>query len=93
MEFNHVDVKQAFIQADVEEEVYIELPEEYQDFLGSVGRLLRALHGLVQASRNSILMATGTLEGLNFEHLLGQSVPSEKGARKREIKISIDYIR
>lgn len=34
MELHHVDVKQGFIQTDVEEGVYIEQPEKYIDFSG-----------------------------------------------------------
>lgn len=42
-------MEQAFVQATVDEEIYIELPEEYQDFPRAVGRLNNSIDGLVQA--------------------------------------------
>ena len=36
---------------DIDEEIYIEIPEEFQEFPGAVGRLNKAIYGLVQAGR------------------------------------------
>ena len=50
-ELRHFDVEQAFFKADIDEEIYIEIPEEFQEFPGAVGRLNKAIYGLVQAGR------------------------------------------
>ena len=50
-ELRHFDAEQAFLKADIDEEMYIEIPEEFQEFRGAVGRLNKAIYGLVQAGR------------------------------------------
>ena len=50
-ELRHFDAEQAFLKADIDEEIYIEIPEEFQEFPGAVGRLNKVIHGLVQAGR------------------------------------------
>ena len=47
-ELRHFDAGQAFLKADIVEEIYIEIPEEFQEFPGAVGRLNKAIYGLVQ---------------------------------------------
>ena len=47
----NTDVDTAFLQAPVEEEIYMRQPEGYDDGTGRVLRLLRALYGLKQAPR------------------------------------------
>ena len=49
-ELRHFDTEQAFLEASVNEEIYIKLPEENHKFLRTVG-LLNKIHGLVQAER------------------------------------------
>ena len=36
-ELHHFDAEQAFLKADIEE-IYIEIPKEFQTFSGAVGR-------------------------------------------------------
>ena len=43
--------EQAFLKADIDEEIYIEIPEEFQEFPEAVGRMNKAIYGLVQAGR------------------------------------------
>ena len=50
-ELRHFDAEQAFLKADIDEEIYIEIPEEFQEFPGAVGRLNKVIYGLVQARR------------------------------------------
>ena len=50
-ELRHFDAEQAFLKADIDEEIYIEIPEEFQEFPGAVGRLNKVIYGLVQAGR------------------------------------------
>ena len=50
-ELRHFNAEQAFFKADIDEEIYIEIPEEFQEFSGAVGRLNKVIYGLVQAGR------------------------------------------
>ena len=50
-ELRHFDAEQAFLKADIDKEIHIEIPEEFQEFPGAVGRLSKAIYGLVQAGR------------------------------------------
>ena len=50
-ELRHFDAEQACLKADIDEETYIEIPEEFQEFPGAVGRLNKAIYELVQAGR------------------------------------------
>ena len=47
-ELRHIDVEQAYLQADIDEEIYIELPEGYRTFPNAVGLLSKVIYGLVQ---------------------------------------------
>ena len=49
-EGQQLDVKLAFLEADVAEELYVELPDGYRDSPNQVGRRLqKAMYGLMQA--------------------------------------------
>ena len=50
-ELPHFDVEQTFLKADIDEKIYIEIPEECQEFPVAMGRLNKALYGLVKAGR------------------------------------------
>ena len=39
------------MRRDIDEEIYIEIPEEFQEFPGAVERLNKAIYGLVQVGR------------------------------------------
>ena len=47
----HLDVKQAFVQAKVDTEVYMKLPYGCGERAGKVVKLDRALYGIKQAGR------------------------------------------
>ena len=51
LELLHLDVKTAFLHADVEEEIYVHPPQGLDVDKDKVLRLLKALYGLRQASR------------------------------------------
>ena len=48
-ELRHIDVEQVYLQADIDEEIYIELPEEYRASPNAVGLLRKTIYGLVQS--------------------------------------------
>ena len=48
----HYDVEQAFVQADLAEDMYARLPNGCGSLSGRVVKLVRALYGLRQASRS-----------------------------------------
>jgi hypothetical protein len=67
-ELEQLDVPTAFLNADVEEEVYMELPEGYRDGKeGMVCRLRKALYGLKQAPRNWYLLVSKFIASLGFK--------------------------
>ena len=47
----YCDADRAFLKADIDEEINIEIPETYQEFPGAVGLLNKAIYGLIQAGR------------------------------------------
>lgn len=51
METLHLDFDQAQLMADINTKIYIELPEEYRKFPNAVGRLNKAIYGLVWSVR------------------------------------------
>ena len=66
-ELRHFDAEQAFLKADIDKEIYIEIPKEYQDFPGAVGRLNKAIYGLVQAGRCWNNMFCSDMKAIGFE--------------------------
>ena len=50
-ELRHFDAEQKFLKAGIDEEIYIEISEEFQEFPGTVERLIKVIYGLVQAGR------------------------------------------
>ena len=46
MMLRHTAFEQAYLLADVDTEIYIELPEEYREFPDAVGKLNKAIYGL-----------------------------------------------
>ncbi|CAN0144290.1 unnamed protein product, partial [Ascophyllum nodosum] len=48
-ELRQLDVDMAYLEANVKEELHIELPEDYRNSCGEVGRLQKAMYGLVHA--------------------------------------------
>ena len=45
-ELRHFDAEQTFLKADIDEEIYIEIPKEFQEVPGAVGRLNKVIYGL-----------------------------------------------
>lgn len=47
-ELRHIDVEQAYLEANIDEDIYVELPEEYRTLPNAAGLLRKAIHGLVE---------------------------------------------
>ena len=62
----HFDVDQAFVQSDLEEDVFLRLPKGCGDLSGKVVRLNKSLYGLKQASRTWHAHLTRCLKILDF---------------------------
>ncbi|CAN0492606.1 unnamed protein product, partial [Discosporangium mesarthrocarpum] len=66
-ELKHWDVKQAFTQADVEEDIYVCLCDGCGDLSGEVVKLLKSLYGCRQSGRNFNLLLVQILSECGFE--------------------------
>jgi hypothetical protein len=67
-ELHQMDVPTAFLWADVEEDVYMELPEGYREGKeGFVCHLKKSLYGLKQAPRNWYLLVSKYITSLGYK--------------------------
>lgn len=62
LELNQLDVPSAFVRAVLEEDVYMEMPEEFGQE-GMVCKLLKSLYGLKQSPRNWYLLCSAFIKG------------------------------
>ena len=62
----HMDVKYAFLNGDLIEEIYIQAPPGYSDCPNKVCFLLCALYGLKQAQRAWYVKSSSTVHQFNF---------------------------
>ncbi|CAN0487023.1 unnamed protein product, partial [Discosporangium mesarthrocarpum] len=67
LEMIHVDAEQAFIQADIDAEVYVRLPLGCGALTNTIVRLNRALFGCKQSSRAWNIHLTSTLKSFGFD--------------------------
>ena len=66
----HFDVDQAFVQSDLEEDIFLRLPKGCRDLSGKVVRLNKILYGLKQAPRTWYTHLTTCLKILGFEQCM-----------------------
>ncbi|CAM9922582.1 unnamed protein product, partial [Choristocarpus tenellus] len=66
-ELKHWDVKQAFIQTNISEEIYVRLCNGYGIWSGKIVRLVKALYGTKQASREFNNLLVQVLGRCGFE--------------------------
>ena len=69
-DLHHFDVEQAFVQSQLDTEVYLRLPPGCGHLSGKVVRLNKSLYGLKQASRTWHHLLISTLKGIGFEQCL-----------------------
>ena len=66
-----IDVETAFLHGDLEEEIYMDVPAGFeivseQDYTGTCLYLIKAIYGLVQASRMYFIFFTNKLREIGF---------------------------
>ena len=66
----HFDIEQAFVQSDLEENIYMHLPQGCGRMSGKIVRLNKSLYGLKQASRQWQAHLTRRLLSLGFVQCL-----------------------
>ena len=67
MHFNQMDIKTAYLNAPIQEDIYMEQPEGYQKGKQMVCKLKRSLYGLKQSGRNWFECLSSHLFELNFK--------------------------
>ncbi|XP_074271153.1 uncharacterized protein LOC141595079 [Silene latifolia] len=68
---SQLDINNAFLHGDLDEKVYMRLPQGFQaKTTGKVCRLLKSLYGLKQVSRNWFAKLTDALRGYGFTQSL-----------------------
>ena len=79
-----IDIKRAFLNAHARRSVYVQLPPEDSEE-GKCGRLLKSLHGTLDAARNWEEEYSSYLESIGF--IRGISTPSVFYHESREIRV------
>ncbi len=67
LQLHYLDVKTAYLNADLEEEVYVRPPPGTDTPPGHVWRLNKSLYGLRQSGRNWYLLADDVIRALGFQ--------------------------
>ena len=66
----HWDIEQAFVQSELDHEVFMKLPPDCGSMSGKVVRLNKSLYGLKQASRTFYKRLVSDLKRIGFEQSL-----------------------
>ena len=67
LEFLHWDIEQAFVQSDLDHELFMKLPPGCGSMSGKVARLNKRLYGLKQASKTFYKRLVSDLKRIGFE--------------------------
>ena len=65
-EFRYIDVEQAYLQVDIDEEIYMELPEEYRPFPNAIDLLRNTIYGIVQSGLRRFRKITDGIKEKGF---------------------------
>ena len=91
-EFRQLDVDMAYLEAGVEEEPYIEQPEDYRDSCDQVGRLQEAMYGLVHAELLRSKTFSAELAARGFEQCQTDPCVFRRVLRGRVVIIIVVYV-
>ena len=69
----HFDIKQAFVQSELDEDVFLRLPRGCGRLSGTIVRLNKSLYGLKQASRSWHAHLTTCLKTLGSQQCLADA--------------------
>jgi hypothetical protein len=67
LEIHNMDVETAFLNGDLEEEIYMEMPEGFEDNPGKVCKLNKTLYGLKQSAREWNMKFVNEMKAKSFD--------------------------
>ena len=91
-ELRQVDVDIAYLDANVKEELYIDLPEDYRNSCDQVGRLQKAMYGLVHAGLLWSKTFSAELAARGFEQCQADSCVFRRVLRGRVAVIIVIHV-
>ncbi|CAN0453591.1 unnamed protein product, partial [Ascophyllum nodosum] len=91
-EGRQLDVEMAFLEADVTEELYVKLPDGYRDSPNQVGRLQKAMYGLMHAGLLWSKKFGGELISKGFEKVPSRSLRIPAEASGKVVVIIVVYV-
>ena len=91
-EGRQIDVEMAFLEADVTEELYVELPDGYRDSPNQVGRLQKAMYGLMHAGLLWSKKFGGELIAKGFERSLADPCVFRRKHLGKVVVIIVVYV-
>jgi transposase InsO family protein len=90
LEIHHMDVETAFLNGELNEEIYMELPEGYEgDKQNSVCKLNKTLYGLKQASREWNVKFTQELKDQGFEQTMTDPCVFTRGVGPEKVLLGV----
>ena len=91
LQVRQCDIKTAFLEADLREEIHVAPPEGAEVNPGVVYKLHKALYGLKQSSREFNLLLTSVLRDLGYRALKSDSCIMKK-VTKRDKKLKVTLV-
>ena len=88
----HIDVEQEYLQADIDEEIYIDLPEDYRAFPNAVGLLRKAIYGLVQSGLYWIRKFTDGIKEKGFEQSHADPCEFKRTVDGKVVTVIVVYV-
>ena len=92
LELRQLDVDMAYLEAGVKEELYMELPEDYRDSCNQVGRLQKAMYGLVHAGLLWSKNFSAELAARGFEQCQADRCVFRRVLRGKGVVIIVVYV-
>jgi transposase InsO family protein len=89
MRLRHFDVETAFLNGDLEEEIYLKFPLGCASYSHSVVKLRKSIYGLKQSGRNWNIKIATVLKALGFTRSLADQCLFIKGSAKEQVLIGL----